>query len=66
MPANEIGSVKSPKGKTFKVLWDDRSHDVYVKDSGGFISGGSTVKCPTRAGSPTDAMYVAEAFVRDR
>ncbi len=59
----EIGQIKSPKGKTFVVLWDEQTGEVFVRDMGGFFSGGFTRKCPTRAKTARDAMHVAEAFV---
>ena len=67
MSAKEIGRVKSEKSyKTYAVLWDVKSAEVYVKDLGGFPFGGNSTKCPTKSGSAGDAMRVAEAFVYNK
>jgi hypothetical protein len=34
MAAPAIGTVKSGSGKTFRVAWDQYSHDVYVDWAG--------------------------------
>lgn len=58
MSAQEIGSVKSGKGKTYYVKWDSSSHDVYVSYAGWSGCG--------KASSAGDAMRRAEAYVHDK
>jgi len=58
MSAQLIGRVKSRSGKSFEVKWDSYSREVYVSYAGWSLCG--------KAGSASDAMRMAEAFVYDR
>jgi len=46
-----LGYVKSPKGTSYEVRWDPKSHDLYV--GGNFIG---------KYYSASDAMHRAEAW----
>ena len=46
-----LGRVKSPKGTSYEVKWDEHSHDLYV---GGHHLG--------KASNAREAMYKAEAW----
>ncbi len=58
MSAQEIGTVKSGKGKTYQVEWDSASGEVYVSYAGGSSCGKAT--------SAGDAMRRAEAYVYNK
>ncbi len=53
-----IGKVKSGKGKTYEVKWDQRSHDVYVSWAGWSKIG--------KASSANEAMNKAEAWLYNK
>jgi len=55
MATVELGRVKSPKGKSYKVKWNPATKSVFVS---GMKAG--------RASSASDAMHVAKAFVHNR
>lgn len=55
----EIGTIKSPKGKQFRVLWAGPGTKVTAKDYG-FVS--ASLDCG-RANSTQDAIWKAEAKV---
>ncbi len=50
-----LGRVRSPKGTSYEVKWDDHSHDLYV--------GGNHIGKATNA---KEAMYKAEAWAVSR
>lgn len=56
--AQEIGSVKSSSGKSYKVKWDPKAGDVYVSYAG-------WAKCG-QAKSAGDAMRIAEAYLYNK
>jgi hypothetical protein len=58
MSAQEIGTVKSGKGKTYQVKWDSSSGEVYVSYAGWSSCGKAT--------SAGDAMRRAEAYVYNK
>ena len=58
MAATVIGSVKSGKGKSYKVKWDERNKDIYVSYSGWSKVG--------KASSAGDAMRKAEAWLYNK
>ena len=55
MSAEVIGSVKSPKGKSYDVKWDHSSREVYVGYAGSTLIG--------KASSASEAMRKAEAWL---
>lgn len=58
MSAEEIGTVRSPSGKSYTVKWDPRSKEVYVSYAG-WAKVGS-------ASSAGEAMRKAEAWLYDK
>jgi hypothetical protein len=58
MGAPTIGHVKSGKGSTYKVAWDEHSHEVYVDWAGWTYVG--------KAYSAREAMTKAEAWLYDK
>jgi len=58
MVARTIGKVKSGKGKTFSVAWDQYSYDIYVEWDGWTNIG--------KAYSAREAMIKAEAWLYDK
>ena len=58
MPATVIGKVKSGKGKTYEVKWNQMSRDVYVS-WGGWSKVG-------KASSANEAMNKAEAWLYNK
>jgi len=58
MSAQNIGTIKSGKNKTYQVKWDSISHEVYVSYAGW--------TCCGKATTAGDAMRRAEAFVYDK
>jgi len=61
MTAKEINRIKSASGKSYKVLWNEKTREVFVK-----AEWVNPRKCPTKATSSSDAMKVAEAFLYDK
>lgn len=53
--ATVIGKVKSPKGNVYEVKWDSYTKDLYVG-----------VSHVGKAGSASEAMIKAEAFVYNK
>lgn len=66
MSAIEIGCLHSPKGRTYRVKWNNKTREVFVAEPDGFLFPGSVIKCCAKASSASDAMKVAEAFVYNR
>ena len=58
MAAKYVGTVKSPKGKSYNVRWDPKSRDVYATYAGG-------AKCGN-ADSDYDAIYKAKFFLLEK
>jgi hypothetical protein len=58
MAATIIGRVKSGKGKSYEVKWDQSSGDVYVAYAGWSHVG--------KASSANEAMTKAEAYLYDK
>lgn len=58
MSATVIGRVKSGKGKSYEVKWDQLSRDVYVSYAGWAHVG--------KASSAGDAMNKAEAWLYNK
>ncbi len=58
MSSEEIGSVKSGKGKTYYVKWDSFSREVYVSYAGWSSCG--------KASTAGDAMRRAEAYLHNK
>jgi len=58
MAASVIGRVKSGKGKTYEVKWDQSSRDVYVAYAGWSHVG--------KASSANEAMNKAEAYLYNK
>jgi hypothetical protein len=58
MASTVIGRVKSGKGKTFEVKWDQSAKDVYVS-WGGWTRAG-------KASSSAEAMHIAEAWLYNK
>ncbi len=58
MAATVIGSVKSGKGKSYEVKWDQENRDVYVAYAGWSHVG--------KASSAREAMNKAEAWLYDK
>ena len=58
MAATVIGRVKSGKGKSYEVKWDQASRDVYVSYAGWSDAG--------KASSANEAMNKAEAYLYDK
>ncbi len=58
MSATVIGSVKSGKGKSYEVKWDQSSRDIYVAYAGWSHVG--------KASSASEAMNKAEAWLYNK
>ena len=58
MPASVIGNVKSGKGSTYEVKWDQHSGNVYVSWGGWSHVG--------KARSAAEAMTIAEAWLYNK
>lgn len=58
MSATIIGTVKSGKGKSYEVKWDQSSRDVYVSYAGWTDVG--------KASSANEAMNKAEAWLYNK
>jgi hypothetical protein len=58
MAATVIGRVKSGKGKSYEVKWDQVSNDVYVSYAGWSLVG--------KASSAREAMNKAEAWLYNK
>ena len=64
MAEKDLGKVRSAKGQSFQVKWNDKGGQVYVKPMATFW--GTWTKCDAKARTAGDAMDIASAFVRHR
>jgi hypothetical protein len=58
MSATVIGRVRGSSGKSYEVKWDSGDRNVYVSVAGWSKAG--------KAGSASDAMKIAEAYVYNK
>jgi hypothetical protein len=58
MSATVIGTVKSPRGKSYEVKWDQSSKDIYVSYAGWSHVG--------KASSANEAMNKVEAWLYNK